>query len=658
MDPTTFAVLQGAAGGAAGDPVYAEDVFSTFLYTGNAADQTITNGIDLSSEGGLVWMKEREGSGFDNHVLVDTERGRLKALKSDDASSETSSSNTYPYIRSFDTTGFTAGYNNSNNYNAAKYVSWTFRKCRGFFDVVTYTGNGNQNRAVPHSLGSTPGMIITKRTDDSQSWSVWHRNVQATWTGGTTEGNTTGGNTTGKILLDTGAAYDSGAGHYTYVNSSAFGVYYTNAELNVNGATYVSYIFAHDHQSFGTNRNESIIKCGEITAVSNTDVTVDLGWEPSWVLWKRNDGSGSWYIEDMMRGLSHTTGDTTYLQAENSDAEATVSNVVGTKPTPTGFIAGRSWGGDTGNDYIYIAIRRPHKPPTAGTEVYAAQDGRTASDGNTNTYTSGFPVDLIMRHTKAADSTRTVVFDRLGGENYLLTHSTAAETSGSFIQFDSMTGVRRSAVNANTGVFAHMFRRAPEFMDIVNYDATGSAQTVPHNLEVTPEMIIVKGRGSTYDWGVYHTGLPDPVDEAIRLNLDNAKFSSTIFNKQAPTSTNFYVNYTSGDYVAFLFATLPGISKVGSYTGTSNAINVDCGFTNGARFVLIKRADSSTGGHWYVFDTTQGINSGNDSYIRLNLANAQGSADLIDPYNAGFSVASGTTNVNYSGGTYIFLAIA
>ena len=51
------------------------------------------------------------------------------------------------------------------------------------------------------------------------------------------------------------------------------------------------------------------------------------------------------------------------------------------------------------------------------------------------------------------------------------------------------------------------------------------------------------------------------------------------------------------------------------------------------------------------FDTTRGINSGNDAHLRLNVTNSQGSDDLIDPLDAGFSVASGTTNVNYSGGT-------
>ncbi len=36
---------------------YIEEVFSTYLYTGTGSTQTITNGIDLSTYGGLVWGK-------------------------------------------------------------------------------------------------------------------------------------------------------------------------------------------------------------------------------------------------------------------------------------------------------------------------------------------------------------------------------------------------------------------------------------------------------------------------------------------------------------------------------------------------------------------------------------------------------------------------
>ena len=53
-----------AAGNAGGDVLGVEDVFSTWLYTGNGSTQTITNGIDLSGEGGMVWLKSRSHSDF------------------------------------------------------------------------------------------------------------------------------------------------------------------------------------------------------------------------------------------------------------------------------------------------------------------------------------------------------------------------------------------------------------------------------------------------------------------------------------------------------------------------------------------------------------------------------------------------------------------
>ena len=66
-----------AASGNAGESVYVEDVFSTYLYEGNdsngSTEQEIVNGLDLSTEGGMVWMKSRDGARA--HCLYDTERG-------------------------------------------------------------------------------------------------------------------------------------------------------------------------------------------------------------------------------------------------------------------------------------------------------------------------------------------------------------------------------------------------------------------------------------------------------------------------------------------------------------------------------------------------------------------------------------------------------
>jgi hypothetical protein len=207
----------------------------------------------------------------------------------------------------------------------------------------------------------------------------------------------------------------------------------------------------------------------------------------------------------------------------------------------------------------------------------------------------------------------------------------------------------------------NMFKRAPGYMDVVAYTGTGSARTVTHNLAAIPELIICKKRESTSDWPVYYGNQM----RALRLNTNGSYSNSSVWwNNTAPTSTVFSLNTNSennanGSYfISYLFATLPGISKIGTFTGTGNDLNVDCGFTNGARFVMIKRTDSS--GDWYTWNSSSGIVSGNDPYVLVNDAAPEvTNTDYIDPLNAGFTVtASAPAALNASGGTYIFLAIA
>ena len=137
-----------------------------------------------------------------------------------------------------------------------------------------------------------------------------------------------------------------------------------------------------------------------------------------------------------------------------------------------------------------------------------------------------------------------------------------------------------------------------------------------------------------------------------------------MFNSTAPTSSVFSVgtqnnvNGSGKNLMAYLFASVSGISKVGSYTGTGNDVNVDCGFASGARLVIVKRSDS-TGG-WYLWDSARGIVAGNDSYYLMNSDAAQvTNTDYIDPLASGFTITSSApAELNASGGTYVFLAIA
>jgi hypothetical protein len=118
------------------------------------------------------------------------------------------------------------------------------------------------------------------------------------------------------------------------------------------------------------------------------------------------------------------------------------------------------------------------------------------------------------------------------------------------------------------------------------------------------------------------------------------------------------MNQSGSTYVSYLFASCPGVSKVGSYTGTGTTLQIDCGFTAGSRFVLIKRTDST--GDWYVWDSARGIIAGNDPYLLLNDTAAEvTSTDYIDTYSAGFEISStAPAAINANGGNFIFLAIA
>jgi hypothetical protein len=107
-----------------------------------------------------------------------------------------------------------------------------------------------------------------------------------------------------------------------------------------------------------------------------------------------------------------------------------------------------------------------------------------------------------------------------------------------------------------------------------------------------------------------------------------------------------------------MFATCPGVSKVGTYTGTGTTQQINCGFSAGARLVLIKRTDS-TGG-WYVWDSARGIVAGDDPYLLLNSTAAEvTNTDYVDTYSAGFEISStAPADINANGGAFIFLAIA
>ena len=122
--------------------------------------------------------------------------------------------------------------------------------------------------------------------------------------------------------------------------------------------------------------------------------------------------------------------------------------------------------------------------------------------------------------------------------------------------------------------------------------------------------------------------------------------------------TQGQVNTNNQKYIAILFATVAGVSKVGSYTGNGTSQTIDCGFTNGAKFIVIKRANAAE--DWLVHDSESGIISGSgDPYMIFNSSDQQfTSQNYVDPHSSGFTVPVGDPQNNNNGDTYIFYAIA
>ena len=642
-------IIQAAAGNAAGEALYVEDVFSTYLYEGNGSTQAITNGVDLDGEGGLVWIKNR-GSG--GHLLSDSARSSIgNYLVTNSTNAEANPGN---FINSYNSNGFTLGTWVANT-SGDDYTSWTFRKAPKFFDVVTYTGNRDAGTptAIPHNLGSVPGCIIVKKASGTANWIVYHRND------GTTSKQ-------GWLNL-TNTFQNNGASFFTTTAPTDTNFYVgTDGDINENGQTYIAYLFAHNNGDgiFGETGDQDIIKCGSYTGTGAAGNFIDLGFEPQWVLIKRTNASGNnWFILDVMRGASASSY--AFLEPNLSDNE-TVGGSSVVEPKATGFNlnnTGTNHNG-SGSTYIYIAIRRgPMKTPESGTDVFTPVIGNNLGSAGT-AFDAGFPVDLVLRRVRASVADN-LALDRLRGGKLLKTNSTDAESTNASFSFDSMEGLQFSSGNNFSTEIGWNFRRAPGFFDVVAYPGSSSAKTVSHNLGVTPEMIIFKNRTDAINWIVYHkdTGSDSSVDVTELDTSDALRTSTAFFNSTQPTDSVFTVgtashtNFNGRNYIAYLFATLPGISKVGSYTGNGTSQTIDCGFSTGARFVLIKRTDAS--GNWKVMDTARGIVAGDDKVLELDNTSAESTFDLIDPNSSGFAVEGNTTQgQNQSGATYIFLAIA
>jgi len=217
---------------------------------------------------------------------------------------------------------------------------------------------------------------------------------------------------------------------------------------------------------------------------------------------------------------------------------------------------------------------------------------------------------------------------------------------------------------------------------IVTYTGNSTdGATVGHGLGVEPSFVIIKSRnlgtvGSAgAHWSVSHQSLTGGLNggssaKKVYLSLTNAETgnshgaisaasSTTVtFKDGSGNSDDAHVNNSSGNYVMYSWAEVPGYSKFGKYTGNGNndGIFVYTGFK--VEFLLIKRTNTTE--HWILADTKRNSVSGRespaDSYLLASASNAESTGIVYDMLSNGFKFRSNSQNE--SGSTYIYMAFA
>tara|TARA_Y100001963_G_scaffold153052_1_gene239020 strand:+ start:1283 stop:2338 length:1056 start_codon:yes stop_codon:yes gene_type:complete len=322
------------------------------------------------------------------------------------------------------------------------------------------------------------------------------------------------------------------------------------------------------------------------------------------------------------------------------------------------------------------------------TRLYTG-NGSTQSITN-NANAGNFPPDWVWTKGRS-DADNNSVFDTTRGANKeLVTNGNGAEATGTNLvtSFDSNgfslgnnAGVNGSgdtyvawqwkanggttSSNSDGSITSTVQANTTAGFSIITYTGTGSTATIGHGLNSAPEMIITKGRSDAHSWLVGVTADSSDLSKVLVLQTTAASVTATSNYNAAPNSSTYQVvnaggtNNNADTYVAYVFHSVQGYSKIGSYTGNGNADGtfVYTGFK--PAWVMTKRTDSSD--HWRIVDgTREPFNDGSMQGLKANTNEAEADAGSrgLDFLSNGFKIRTTDPDSNASGGDYIYMAFA
>ena len=684
-----FAGFGGGATGAsfrsaADEAKYVDEVYSTYVWTGTGSSNSITNNINLSSKGGMVWVKNRDQN--DNNWLFSNAMGLGNGMRTNtDADKFGLGSNG---MSSFNDDGFTVGGSDGVNGSGEDIVSWTFRNSKAF-QTLTYEGTGSAQN-ISHSLGSIPGMIWLKNIDaSSTNWSVYHRDFMST----------TGTPAKYIIVNSTSGAQTSGVADYwnsTAPTATQFTVGSDN-DVNKDGDTYIAYVFGGGESTAATAVSVDFDGTTDELEVSDSadfdygsgDFTLEL-----WINPNINDHSSKLIH-------AHTSGSNEgpcNLYFDNSG-----TNML----TLYSSSNGGSFDVSSGTEFGII-------PAKSWTHIAVAREGN-----NIRMFRNGINVATISHSGSMMNPTGTFdIGGRLGGNffngkisNFRVVKGTAVYTTSFTVPTEPLTNITNTVLlccnNASTtgstvvpsgssitangdptadtqspfddpANFAFGEDEDTNIVKMGSYTGTGTVNSgVGPDIYLgwEPQFVMIKRTDTAEIWMIFDSirgivsGGNDaqlrPGSSALEYSYDRLEVSPTGFR---PKSNNNYTNADGGEYIYMAFRRSDALVGKPAEAGTE-AFAIDLDGTNSGNpswvsgfpvdFQFIKDRNGTTYDWYSSSRLTQG------RYISLMSNSTETSnANYKFDYNTGWSNYSsangitswmwkrgkGFTNIVYRGG--------
>tara|TARA_B100000963_G_C22640839_1_gene680456 strand:- start:8317 stop:11307 length:2991 start_codon:yes stop_codon:yes gene_type:complete len=329
--------------------------FKTVLYEGSGAAQYVSNvGMDLETNGGLVWIKKRSGGSTRDHMLYDSVRGAGNRIRSNQT---TAASNATDELTSFDANGFFLGSSDAVNGSSSSpnYVAWTWLAGKeavagtgtgvtnvsvsantdAGFSIVKFTGGSGSGQTVKHGLNSEPEIYFLKGLDNgTDSWIVC--------------GNSTifSSPTTNFLRLNTNDSVGSTTANHVGSNGDDINV----QVRNYNGLETIAYCW---HSVTGYS------KIGTYEGTNSTVTVSDVGFKPSFVMIKNVDDTGDWVMLDNRRNTIEDRLNN-WLRANSNAQETGAVSTAYITVNDSGFIVANTTSLGTnsnGDTYLYMAFK-------------------------------------------------------------------------------------------------------------------------------------------------------------------------------------------------------------------------------------------------------------------------------------------------------------